>query len=84
MFIPTTSQHPQPTEYSTVRSGQEMDLAPVIVMIFMCYKFCLYFSGLSWRSPDHLDPPQVTPASIVPTRATNKVRNLNVLQCSNA
>ena len=44
---------PTPTEYFTVRSGQEMDLAPVIGVNFMCEKFFLYFSVLSWgvRTP---------------------------------
>ena len=41
MIIPT------PTEYFTVKSGQEMKLAAVIAMNFMHYKFFLYFSGLS-------------------------------------
>ena len=37
MFIPTTSRHPYPYRvFYTVRSGQEMDLAPVIAMDFMC------------------------------------------------
>ena len=35
MFIPTTPLHPY-TEYFTVKYGQEMDLAPVIAMSFMC------------------------------------------------
>ena len=37
-------------EYFTVKSGQEMDLAPGIAMNFMCWKFFLYFSGLSRSS----------------------------------
>ena len=67
-----------PTEYFTVKSEQEMDLASVSAMNFMCLKL-LYFSSLS-RGPDPLNPSLVTPASIVPIRATNKVRNLNVLR----
>ena len=43
--------HPSiPTKYLTVSAGQEVDFAQVIAMNFMCYKFFLYFSGLSWGS----------------------------------
>ena len=77
MFISTSSHISIRTEYFAVRSGLEMDLAPVIAMNFMCYKFFLYQSGLS-RGQDHLVLPLVTSASIVPTGATNKLRNLNV------
>ena len=42
MFISTTSHISIPNEYFAIRSGQEMDLAPVIAMNFMCYKFFLY------------------------------------------
>ena len=56
-----------------------MVLAPVIAMNFMYYKFFLYFSGLTRGGPDPFNPLRATPASIVPTRATNKVKNLNVL-----
>ena len=35
---------PIPTKYFAVRSGQEMDLARVIAMNFMCYKFFFYIS----------------------------------------
>ena len=31
--------HPTPTEYFTVKSGQEIDLDPVIAMNFMCFSF---------------------------------------------
>ena len=73
MFIPN------PTEYFSVKSGQEMDLDPVIAVNFMCSKFFFYFSALR-RGPDSQNPPLVTPALIVLTRATNKVRNLNALR----
>ena len=36
MFIPNTSQHSHPSEYFIVKSGQEIGLAPVIAMNFMC------------------------------------------------
>ena len=42
MFIP-----PSHTEYFTVNSGPEMDLAPVIAIKFICCKFFLCFSSLS-------------------------------------
>ena len=42
IFIP-------PIDNFTVKSGQEISLAPVIPMKFMCYKFFLYFSGMSSR-----------------------------------
>ena len=42
MFISTTFHISIPTKYFAVRSGQEMDLAPLIPMNFMCYKFFLY------------------------------------------
>ena len=58
-----------PTEYFTVKSEQEMDLASVIATNFMCYKFFLYFSGWG-RGRDPLNPSLVTPASIVPIRVT--------------
>ena len=32
------SLHPIPIEYFAIKFGQEMDLAPVIAMSFMCYK----------------------------------------------
>ena len=51
-----------------------MDLAPVIAI-----NFINIFSGLSRGVTDPLNPSLVTPASIVPTRATNKVRNVNAL-----
>ena len=51
MFIPPHPSIPIPYQYFTVRSGQEMDLAPVIAINFMCCKFFLYFSGLSRSSP---------------------------------
>ena len=65
------------TGYFTVKPGQKIYLAPVIAMNFVCQKFFLYFSNLSRGGPDLLNPPLVTPAPIVPTRATTKVRNLN-------
>ena len=73
MFISTL------TEYFTVKSGQEVALAPVIAVNFMCLKFFLYFCCLSWGS-DSWNLPLVTPASIVLPRATNKVKNLNVFR----
>ena len=50
MFIlPLPRTIPISTEYFSVKSRQEMDVAPVIAMNFMRYnKFFLYFSGLSW------------------------------------
>ena len=77
MFISTTSHVSIPTEYFAVRSGQEMDLASVIAMNFMLQVF-LIFIRFEQGSEDHLGSPLVTSASIVPTRATNKLRNLNV------
>ena len=68
-----------PTEYFTVKSGQEIDLAPVIAVNFMCLKFFFYFSGLR-KGLDSYNSPLVTPASIVLTRATNKARNFNALR----
>ena len=52
-----------PIEYFTAKPGQEMDLAPVIAMNFMRYKFFLLFSslkkgGFGPREPS-LDPPLV-------------------------
>ena len=47
MLITLFRPIPTPTEYFTVNSGQEMDLASVIVMIFTRYTiFGLYFSSL--------------------------------------
>ena len=56
-----------------------MDLASVIAMNFMCWKFFLYFSGMS-RVRDPLNPSLVTPALIIPIRATNKNKNFNFLR----
>ena len=39
--------HPIPTMYFTVKSEKKMDLAPVIAVNFMGYKFFLYLSGLT-------------------------------------
>ena len=39
----------------TVKSVQEMDLAPVIATNFMCYKLFLRLSGLSRGASEHLD-----------------------------
>ena len=47
---------PPPTEYFTVKSGQEIDLAPGIAMIFMRKYFFLYFFGLSKGGPDSWTP----------------------------
>ena len=41
MFISTTSHISIPTDYFAVRSGQEMDLAPVNAMNFMHYVFVI-------------------------------------------
>ena len=46
MFVPPRPI-PTPTEYFTVTSEQEMNLAPVIAINFMRYKFFVYFFGLN-------------------------------------
>ena len=55
-----------PTEYFTVKSEQEMDLASVIAMNFM--KVLFIFLRLEQRSRplESQNPPLVTLASIVP------------------
>ena len=59
---------------------RKIDLAPVTALNYMCYKFFLDFSGFNSGGLDPLNLPLVAPASIVPTRATNKAWNLNVLR----
>ena len=49
MFITT------PTEYFTVKSGQVMDLAPVIAENFMCYKFFLHFTSQCRRQSKRIE-----------------------------
>ena len=54
MFIPTSSL--TPAEYFTVKSvksGQEMDLAPITKINYTRYEFFLYFSGLSMGVRTH-------------------------------
>ena len=52
LFLPSPSSNLTLTEYFTVYSRQEMDLAPVIARDFMRYKFFLHFSSLSRESSD--------------------------------
>ena len=50
---------PTPTEYFTVKSKQEMDLAPVIAMDLCVTSFFLYFFGMNTAGrggPDPIDP----------------------------
>ena len=57
-----------------------MDLAPVIAINYMRYKFILYFSVLSIEVSD---PPGSATGNASVDRSNqgyNKVRNLNVLQ----
>ena len=81
VFIPTTSQHPHQLFYSWVwtRNGSCYSYCNEFYVLLVFLIFLRFKQGVRTL----LEPPLVMPASIAPTRAANKVRNLNVLQWSN-
>ena len=68
--------HPTPTDYFTVKSGQEKRLAPVIAMNYMCYKFFLYFFRFQQEVPVFLGYATVNASVDRLTRATKKLKTL--------